>query len=119
MLTSPSQVYSLIAQRDARIQLFLAKETIRDSKAMKTLAVITIIFLPGTFVAALFSTDLKPGPREVQLKVFAAVVIPVTVILIVAWVVWIKKNPYGSSNPDVEKAVQPSVSQEWKQIKAS
>ncbi|KAJ8125676.1 hypothetical protein O1611_g7962 [Lasiodiplodia mahajangana] len=68
---------------DARLQYTLAKETVKDSKAKKTVATIMIVFLPGTFVAAIFSTDLAPT-KERQGPIFAAVVVPVTVVLIVA-----------------------------------
>ncbi|RYP73460.1 hypothetical protein DL771_003632 [Monosporascus sp. 5C6A] len=96
-------LYSLIAQRDAKLQYILAKETVKDSKAMKTLAVITIVFLPGTFVAAIFSTDMGPTSKDRQVPIFAAVVVPVTFLLMVVWISWIKKNPYGSSSTDIER----------------
>ncbi|KAI1126422.1 hypothetical protein F5Y10DRAFT_244732 [Nemania abortiva] len=111
-------LYSLIAQRDARLQYTLAKETVKDSKAMKTLAIITIVFLPGTFVAAIFSTDLAPS-KERQGPIFAAVVVPVTVVLIVAWIVWIKTNPYGSSFADIELGGGSGSDETWKAGKQS
>ncbi len=50
------QVYNLVAQRDAKATLELtidsgevAKAALRDSSSMKTIAVMTLIFLPATF----------------------------------------------------------------------
>ncbi|KAL9632232.1 MAG: hypothetical protein Q9204_003877 [Flavoplaca sp. TL-2023a] len=54
----PPQVTNLIAQNDSRTNIAIADasrriafETRRDSDAMKTIAALTMIFLPGTFVA--------------------------------------------------------------------
>lgn len=63
------QLFNLIAQADTKANVELAKtskelteanlETARaakrDSEAMKTIAIMTMLFLPGTFFAALFS----------------------------------------------------------------
>ncbi|KAJ5540210.1 hypothetical protein N7513_008542 [Penicillium frequentans] len=55
-------VYNLVAQRDARATHDLAKEsakiaeaTLRDSSSMKTIAVMTLVFLPATFACSFFS----------------------------------------------------------------
>ena len=52
------KVYNYIAQKDSKVNVEVARdskeiaaESKRDSSAMKTIAVLTIIFLPGTFVA--------------------------------------------------------------------
>ena len=53
-------VYSLVAQRDSRSNLDVAKNSVsiarannRDSSAMEAIAVITACFLPGTFIAVI------------------------------------------------------------------
>ncbi|RSL48149.1 hypothetical protein CEP53_009657 [Fusarium sp. AF-6] len=58
-------VYNLVAQRDdknnyemARISLEISRTAKDDSFAMFTLAVMSILFLPGAFIATLFSMDL-------------------------------------------------------------
>ncbi|KAF8849846.1 hypothetical protein BDZ45DRAFT_697226 [Acephala macrosclerotiorum] len=45
-------LYSYIAQIDNSINAKIAVSSARDSSAMKTLALITTVFLPGTYVAA-------------------------------------------------------------------
>ena len=52
------KVYYNAAQREARLQLFMAQQSgqvarasKRDSSAMKGIAVLTMVFLPGTFIA--------------------------------------------------------------------
>ena len=55
---SKPQVHNLIAQRDSLRHIEIGKDTKevaaaskRDSSAMKTIAVLTMVFLPGTFVS--------------------------------------------------------------------
>jgi hypothetical protein len=52
------QVQNLISQNDSRVNILvatqsanIAMDTRKDSIAMKTIAGITMVFLPGTFVA--------------------------------------------------------------------
>jgi Mg2+ and Co2+ transporter CorA len=53
-----TQVYQFMAQRDAKVNIELAKnsailasESKKDSSVMKTIAILGMLFLPGTFVA--------------------------------------------------------------------
>jgi len=71
----------------------MAASTGRDSTAMKTLAFLTTLFLPGTFIATLFSTDMvsqqgqgsRPSPPFWQ---FWAITIPVTILVMIGWRLW-------------------------------
>lgn len=62
-LTMTLQLYSMISQRDSRVNISVAEDSKkiaaaakRDSQAMKTVSMLTLIFLPGTFVAVCFVT---------------------------------------------------------------
>lgn len=60
---------------------------------MKSLAVVTMVFLPGTFVATLFSMPLFDwhGSENLSasgLGVYWATAIPLTVVTISIWIVW-------------------------------
>jgi hypothetical protein len=57
-LTQRPQIFSLISQDDNKISRVIAEQSTllaiaskRDSTAMKTLALLTMLFLPATFVA--------------------------------------------------------------------
>lgn len=61
MLTS-RQLYNLLSQRESKIQFQMAGEqrrlahaSKRDSTAMKTISLLGAVFLPGTFLASVFS----------------------------------------------------------------
>lgn len=54
-------VHSMISQRDSKVNICVAEDSKkiaaaakRDSLAMKTVSMLTLIFLPGTFVAVCF-----------------------------------------------------------------
>lgn len=58
LTTTTKQMYSLISQRDMRNNIIIAKDSQdiaeaaqQDSRTMKTIALMTLIFLPGTLVA--------------------------------------------------------------------
>jgi hypothetical protein len=78
-------LYSLIAQQDVKVQFKLARETTKGSKAMKTLAIVTILLLPGTFMATLFAVSellsVKPGRKS---QIYRGVTVPATFVLIMA-----------------------------------
>jgi hypothetical protein len=61
-----SQVYQFMTQKDSKVNIelgemtaLIARETKKDSSAMKTIALLTMCFLPGTFLAVsiLFSSS--------------------------------------------------------------
>lgn len=63
---------------------------------MKTLAVVTMVFLPGTAVASVFSMPFFNWQDESVLLnvdnfwIYWAVTVPLTVVTLVAWTLWIR-----------------------------
>ncbi|KAM0714814.1 hypothetical protein Q7P37_009278 [Cladosporium fusiforme] len=98
----------------------VAEETRQDSAAMKTIAVLTLTFLPGTAIASFFSMNdaftFNPGPGETiaspNLWIFFAVTIPVTVATYALWIWWHKfsqeryKVRHEQGLKDVEKELK-------------
>jgi len=92
---------SLAAQKDSQINKRIAEEskniaseTRRDSESMKTIAVLTMVFLPGTFVSAVLGMnvfDSTTGNFVVDPKwwLFPAITIPLTLLVIGCWFGWI------------------------------
>ncbi|CRK12188.1 hypothetical protein BN1708_017142, partial [Verticillium longisporum] len=86
-----SALYNLLSQRESKIQFQMAGEqrrlahaSKRDSTAMKTISLLGAIFLPGTFLASVFSMtffDFGAGAETVvstQLWVYFVITVPVT-----------------------------------------
>jgi Mg2+ and Co2+ transporter CorA len=89
-----SVITSLIAQQDAQLQYRLTLSTVEDSKGMVTLSVITIFFLPGAFVATLFSTNMFDfATPDQEVGIYFGIVIPLTVILFYVWKLWLGSHP--------------------------
>ncbi|KAE8307786.1 hypothetical protein BDV41DRAFT_582053 [Aspergillus transmontanensis] len=90
-------LYSFVAQSDNRLNAHLAASTGRDSTSMKILAFITTIFLPGTFIATLFSMDMfdwKSAPSDgssavsSQFWIYWATAVPLTAVTLGGWALW-------------------------------
>ncbi|PPQ86187.1 hypothetical protein CVT25_006930 [Psilocybe cyanescens] len=96
--------FNISTQTDSRINLDIARltskiavSTQRDSSSMITMAAVTMFFLPGTFVSALFSmvffdtqgNSLSVGP---QWWLFPVITIPLTIAVFVAWVLWQRRR---------------------------
>lgn len=105
---------SFIAQSDNHYSARLAELSGRDSTSMKILAFITTIFLPGTFVATMFSMDMfswskkdEGDKRTVsgQFWIYWAVAVPLTLVTLAGWGVWwrIEGRRFGRSMENVVK----------------
>ncbi|KDR74750.1 hypothetical protein GALMADRAFT_280149 [Galerina marginata CBS 339.88] len=94
--------YSLANQRDSRTQVNIATLTKdiafasqEDSSSMITMAAVTMFFLPGTFVSAIFSMAFFSSSGE-QGKLgvaplwwlFPAITIPLTILVFLVWIFW-------------------------------
>ncbi|KAI1429012.1 hypothetical protein F5Y12DRAFT_588111 [Xylaria sp. FL1777] len=91
-------ILALRAQEEARINREiaeasrdLAEAAKRDAASMKTIAVMTMAFLPGTFFAALFSVPLLRWDQEVVVSerfwVYLVFTLPVTAFVFLIWLV--------------------------------
>ena len=95
------QLYNVYAQLDSRVNAKIALSTKEDSIAMKTLAFITALFLPGTFIATLFSTNMfnwqpsssgsESPPLSSLFWVYWAVAAPLTILVLIGWFWWYKR----------------------------
>ncbi|KAF2752005.1 hypothetical protein M011DRAFT_13031 [Sporormia fimetaria CBS 119925] len=98
-------LFNLVAQDNNRINRAVAVEstriasaTRRDSAAMRSIALLTMIFLPPTFVATFFSMSMfnwtpnNDSPSDSvassYLWVYWAVAIPLTAAVLVLWRYW-------------------------------
>ncbi|KUL87517.1 hypothetical protein ZTR_04610 [Talaromyces verruculosus] len=93
-------VHNLIAQSDAVVQrklsklsMEMAKVTRRDSSDMRVIAGVTLLFLPATFTATLFSTsffDFKPGSTDPHVMsgwfwLYWVVAVFLTLVVLASW----------------------------------
>ena len=76
---------------------------------MKTLAAVTVAFLPSTFVAAFFSMPLFQWTASTdgqvvskRFWVYWAVTVPLTLATLLAWAVWTRRETRRQSVKDFE-----------------
>ena len=110
-------LFSISAQVDNKTNLDIADltakialDTKRDSSSMITIAAVTMVFLPGTFISALFSmvffnTSIDGNGRASltvapQWWYFPAITIPLTIIVFAVWQWWRRKREAGGSKVD-------------------
>ena len=99
-------ISNLIQQRNENLSLELTKSSFRiaeatlsDSKSMSTIAILTMILLPGTAVASFFSMDMfnwsaGDGSQIASnwLWIYFAVTIPLTGIILAVWWLWNRRS---------------------------
>ncbi|KAI1470491.1 uncharacterized protein F4812DRAFT_417805, partial [Daldinia caldariorum] len=85
-------IANLLAQRNnetnrrlAESSTSIAHDTRRDSLAMKSIAILTMIFLPATFTATYFTTPAIAALDPSQ-SLYWIVTIPLTLIVVTLWV---------------------------------
>ncbi|KAK6330308.1 hypothetical protein TWF730_004801 [Orbilia blumenaviensis] len=90
---------------DSQISIMIAKHSEsaasaarKDSSFMRTIAIITLIFLPGTFVAAVFSMSMFNWEADGTIVVskhiwmYFAITVPLTATVMILWVIWTIKS---------------------------
>jgi hypothetical protein len=109
-----------MSQREARLNLEIAGEqrriahaSKRDSTAMKTLSVLGAVFLPGSFLASVFGMSFfnfedKGQPVSTQLWIYFAVTVPITAIIVAAWLIFDRRREtaHAKQDADLERNIE-------------
>ncbi|KAJ4313114.1 hypothetical protein N0V84_009595 [Fusarium piperis] len=98
---------SLMSMNYSLSNTLISISTLRDAASMKTLAFVTMFFLPGSFISALFSTEVfdwdgvKKGaigvPATPQFGLYWAITIPLTVVTFLLYFLWAECSSYERS----------------------
>ncbi|KAI9856198.1 MAG: hypothetical protein M1813_009215 [Trichoglossum hirsutum] len=94
-----SLAFNTVAQHDSRIAVRIGRAARADSAAMKTIAILTLVFLPGTYISAIFSMgfyNFTPGTETQAQKwsvskdiwIYFAIAGPVTGVTVMSWLIW-------------------------------
>jgi Mg2+ and Co2+ transporter CorA len=73
---------SLIAQKDSRVNLAIAGLQANDSRTLKGIAVLTLLFLPSTLVATLWTTNLFELQGATNWKIYISITAGLTFLVI-------------------------------------
>ena len=91
-------LFHLVAQYDAVVSVHVGEAALQDSAVMKTIATLTMVFLPPTFVSAMFSMsffnfDTEEGWRvSEKYWIYWAFAVPVTLATYLWWFRWQKTS---------------------------
>ncbi|KAI1386113.1 uncharacterized protein F4822DRAFT_430986 [Hypoxylon trugodes] len=84
-------INNLFAQRNSEMNTMLAesstsiaRDTRRDGSAMKSIAVLTMVFLPATFIATYFGIPAVEASQPSQ-GIYWAVTVPLTLVVLFMW----------------------------------
>ncbi|KUJ10899.1 uncharacterized protein LY89DRAFT_626482 [Mollisia scopiformis] len=112
----------IVAQKDSRLNFevagnsrSLAHATKRDTGSMMALALLGTVFLPGTYIASIFSTTFFDFQNATWNSVMSpkfwlywATAIPITLIILGAWMLWerMRKARYEKEELDLARAAE-------------
>ncbi|GAB7366326.1 hypothetical protein MBLNU230_g8126t1 [Neophaeotheca triangularis] len=107
------------AQHDSLVSSSIAEASKRDSNATKAISILGMVFLPGTFVSAIFSMSFfhhapssDGGSEEWRLSsefwMYWAVAIPLTVATIVVWYLW-QREPVPVKSAEFNRSTRGSI----------
>ncbi|KAI1178999.1 hypothetical protein F4777DRAFT_14380 [Nemania sp. FL0916] len=107
--------FNTVAQHDASTSVKIGLATQSDSVVMKSIAFVTLTFLPPTFVSAIFSMSFFDYGAESgwviseKFWVYWAVAIPTTILTALAWYILRKYNVSVSPRQDEKRPLAESV----------
>lgn len=91
--------FNIVSQDHARASVEIAKATKEDSQAMKAISFIALVFLPPTYISAVFSTtffefgaDSRSWAISEKIWIYFAFVLPMTFASVALWYTYIFKG---------------------------
>ncbi|KAF3765415.1 hypothetical protein M406DRAFT_67859 [Cryphonectria parasitica EP155] len=114
--TSEARMHLQLNIDDGQTSARLAVSAGKDSTSMKIIALITAAYLPGTFVATLFSMGMfnwkandGSGSSSSSISpdfwIYWAVTVPLTIVTLVGWAIWWKFEEYRYDR-DIQQAAR-------------
>ncbi|KAK0113467.1 hypothetical protein ONS96_014331 [Cadophora gregata f. sp. sojae] len=116
-------VYNLIAPRDIQQNIEIAKDSKsiavaskRDSSAMKSISLLTMVVLPGTFISTLFAVPLFDWDASSWSDVakprfwfYWAITVPLTLATLAIWMVW--ERAFLRKSEELERIARDEVAE--------
>ncbi|KAK0737151.1 hypothetical protein B0T21DRAFT_364564 [Apiosordaria backusii] len=97
--------WNQIGFQDTRTNMKIAAATRRDGNQMRLIALLTMIFLPATFLASLFSMtffnwDAPEGEQIVSpyVWIYSVAVVPITAVVVGAWYYLTKRKRFHDTS---------------------
>ncbi|KIY00462.1 uncharacterized protein Z520_04147 [Fonsecaea multimorphosa CBS 102226] len=121
-LVSDHELFADSLQIDSKLSIMIAEDTRRDSSSMKTIAVLTLFFLPATALASIFGMSMFDwGARDEKdivsrhFWIYIVVAVLLTLAVLAGWILWYSWNQkiYEKKwRRDIETANTPTAKHE-------
>lgn len=111
--------FNMVAERNSFATGRMAFEMKRDSAAMKTIAILTVLLLPGTFASSFFGTNLfvvyldESGTETFRATsiwwCWFIITVPLTIATLLGYIVW----EYQRKKKEEESEVMDTLKTKW------
>jgi hypothetical protein len=85
------QVHNMVARRNSEVALTVAQLQAHDSRMVKGIAMMTMVFLPATLVSTIWTTDMFHLEGESNWQVFVGALILLTVLVVLGWTFYVQR----------------------------
>lgn len=87
------QSNNVVSQSHSRSSTVIARETRKDSSSMKTIAALTMLFLPATFIATVFGMSFfNYSDHGILVSgnwwLYVIITVPTTLLIFIIWWAW-------------------------------
>ncbi|KAL5363147.1 hypothetical protein BJX96DRAFT_155222 [Aspergillus floccosus] len=94
--------YNLIAQRNSLVNLTVAQQQANDSRTVKAIAILTLICLPSTLVATLWTAGLFHLEGNKNWQVYIAVSLALTLVVLLCWRLYVLVSEKRKERPSID-----------------
>ncbi|KAE8378068.1 hypothetical protein BDV26DRAFT_262210 [Aspergillus bertholletiae] len=94
--------FNIVSQRNSETSMQMAKSAMVDNTMMKTVAIVSLVYLPGTFVSGIFGMNFfnfdttESGVMQWSLSdnfwLYWLVTIPLTLTTMAVWLLWFNRD---------------------------
>ncbi|KAK1826111.1 hypothetical protein QBC39DRAFT_365177 [Podospora conica] len=85
-------VHNMVARRNSEVALTVAQLQSHDSRMVKGIAILTLVFLPGTLISTIWTTDIFHLEGDSNWQYFAGATILVTLLVVLGWTVYVQRS---------------------------
>ncbi|KEY65285.1 hypothetical protein S7711_01803 [Stachybotrys chartarum IBT 7711] len=82
--------YNLIAQKDSKVNFAIAQLQSYDSRTIKGIAILTLLFLPTTLISTLWTTNLFRLNGNLNWQVYLTASLVLTLLVFAGWAVYVR-----------------------------
>lgn len=87
----PLEVHNMVARRNSEVALTVAQLQAHDSRMVKGISIMTLIFLPATLVSTIWTTDTFHLEGDSNWQFFVGALVLLTALVVLGWTVYVHR----------------------------